>query len=64
MESSRLTECRAGDILEANYNEISRLEKVMRPTPESTKLEEACEFQEYKGVGKLEHKKVIITGGE
>jgi len=40
------------------------LERDMAPTSESTKLEGKDGFQEYKGVGKLKGKKVIITGGD
>lgn len=36
----------------------------MKPMSESTKLEAEGGFVEYKGVGKLKGKKVIITGGE
>ena len=36
----------------------------MDPTSEATKLEGQNEFVEYKGVGKLKGKKVLITGGE
>ncbi|KAF8428988.1 oxidoreductase [Tirmania nivea] len=44
--------------------ELPGLEKKMKPTSEATKLEAAGEFKEYKGVGKLTDKKVIITGGD
>ncbi|RPA82991.1 NAD(P)-binding protein [Ascobolus immersus RN42] len=40
------------------------LERDMAPTSESTKLEGKDGFKEYKGVGKLKGKKVIITGGD
>ena len=36
----------------------------MEPTSEATRLEGEGGFKEYKGVGKLKSKKVIITGGE
>ena len=36
----------------------------MNPTSEATKLEGANGFVDYKGVGKLRGKKVLITGGE
>ena len=36
----------------------------MEPTSEATKLEGPGRFLEYKGVGKLRGKKVLITGGE
>ncbi|KAI9885349.1 MAG: hypothetical protein M1823_002858 [Watsoniomyces obsoletus] len=36
----------------------------MNPTSEATKLEGEGSFVEYKGVGKLRNKKVIITGGD
>lgn len=36
----------------------------MDPTSESTKLEGDGRFVEYKGVGKLTGRKVLITGGE
>jgi len=36
----------------------------MEPTSEATKLEGEGGFREYKGVGKLKSKKVIITGGD
>lgn len=39
-------------------------ERALKPTSESTKLEGDGEFVEYKGVGKLKGKKILITGGE
>lgn len=39
-------------------------ERDMAPTSESTKLEGPDGLREYKGVGKLKGKKVIITGGD
>ncbi|KAI5810040.1 hypothetical protein DFH27DRAFT_172238 [Peziza echinospora] len=39
-------------------------EQAMQPTSESTKLEGKGGFREYKGVGKLKGKSVIITGGD
>jgi hypothetical protein len=43
---------------------VSRLEKHMLPTSESTKLESSGEFVEYVGCEKLKDKKVLVTGGE
>lgn len=45
-------------------NGYCSLEKNMQPPSESTKFEEADQFVEYVGTGKLRDKKVIITGGE
>jgi hypothetical protein len=42
----------------------TRLEKDMKPTSESTKLESQSGFKEYVGSGKLKGKSVLITGGE
>lgn len=41
-----------------------RSELDMEPTSEATKLEGPGRFLEYRGVGKLRGKKVLITGGE
>ena len=43
---------------------MCRAEMDMEPTSEATKLEGPGRFLEYKGVGKLRGKKVLITGGE
>lgn len=48
----------------AQQQTLPGLEKDMAPTSESTKLEGPDGLREYKGVGKLRGKKVIITGGD
>ena len=43
---------------------MSRLERDMKPTSESTALEGSESFSEYAAAGKLKGRKAIITGGE
>jgi len=50
--------------LPAQEQNLPGLERDMAPTSESTKLEGEDGFKEYKGIGKLKGKKVIITGGD
>jgi hypothetical protein len=40
------------------------LEKKMQPPSEATKLETPSAINEYRGSGKLQGKKALITGGE
>ncbi|RPB27636.1 oxidoreductase [Terfezia boudieri ATCC MYA-4762] len=46
------------------HQELPGLEKKMKPSSESTRLEAGSGLKEYKGIGKLKDKKVIITGGD
>lgn len=50
--------------LKDTYNGNCRLEKEMKPSSESTKLESQSGFKEYVGSGKLKGQSVLITGGE
>lgn len=49
---------------QAQQQSLPGTEKDMAPTSEATKLEGSDSFVEYKGVGKLRGKKVLITGGD
>lgn len=49
---------------ETSLISLSRLEKHLAPSSESTKLEASGGFIEYVGANKLKDKKVLITGGE
>jgi hypothetical protein len=43
---------------------LARLEQNLEPKSEPTALEGDGRFQEYRGAGKLDGKKALITGGE
>ncbi|KAI9682330.1 MAG: hypothetical protein M1817_000384 [Caeruleum heppii] len=51
-------------IQDAQSQSLPGSEKDLNPTSETTKLEGAGSFVEYKGVGKLKNRKVLITGGD